>query len=281
MYSVFGDESSDERCERVFAIGGLFGNDVEWEQVIAKWIEITHGEEFHATQRDTPEHQEQYISLIHVLADSKLLGFGAAMSVDGLAEIFPQAVEQYPYYYCFGRIILHFAKIARLCIPPAQVKFMFHQNLTVQKSAADLYHDLTTYPEWEGRTFVADEISYGTSKDPRIQAADLWAREVMKHADNTLGPVKRRMRQSLSVLRSTHRFGFDVYERSFFESMKENWNQWHRGTTAEQFSTWRKKHKLRDSGAARIRFLVYLNTIETQNMLVSHGDANEKDKAAQ
>jgi hypothetical protein len=176
------------------------------------------------------------------------------MSVDGLGEIFPQAVEQYPYYYCFGRVILHFAKTARLCIPPGKVKFTFHQNLAVQKNAADLYHDLMSYPEWSDREYLADEISYATSKTPEVQAADLWVREIRKHAENALGSDKKPMREWLSTLRGTNRFAFDIYEKSYFESMKANWSQFHRGTSESEYTVWRKKQKLRDSGSARIQF---------------------------
>jgi hypothetical protein len=88
------------------------------------------------------------------------------------------------------------------------------------------------------------------------------------------------MRPFLTALRATKRFAFDVYERAFFESMKTNWGKFHRGTTEGEYTAWRKKNKRRDSGSARIRFLVYLNAIQTQNMLVSRDDPNEKDKAA-
>lgn len=280
MYSAFGDESSDQRCDRVFAIGSLFGDSDSWRDVATNWNKITNGEEFHASQWDVPERQQQYAELVGVLEQSRLLGWGTSISVEGLKATFPQAVEQFPYYYCFGRVILHFAKTARLCIPQAKVKFTFHQNLAVQQNASVLYRDLISYPEWKDREFVADEISYVSSKTVEVQAADLWVREIRKHTDNALSAERKPMRRFLAILRATKRFAFDVYERSFFESMKTNWSKWHRGTTEGEYAAWRRENKLRDSGSARIRFLVYLNAIQTQNMPMSPHQRNEKGEAS-
>lgn len=260
----------------MFAVAGLFGGDEDWSKLKARWTEVTKGDEFHGVEWDSGHH-DQYISLTKSLAGSGMLGFGAAISLENLGAILPDAVEQFPYYFCFGRVVYHFAKIARLCLPLAKVKFTFHQNLAVQKSAADLYHDMLTYPEWNDRKFVADEISYATSKTCEIQAADLWTREVRKHTEDRLASDRCIMRPALRLLRQSHRFGFDVYEKSYFESMTKDWDKWHRGATVEQYSQWRRKNRLRDSGNARIRFLVYLNAIDTKNMLASWSekDANE------
>lgn len=277
MFNVFGDESSDEKCERVFAVAGLFGGDDNWRNLRDRWIEVTEDKEFHGVEWDD---SPRYTLLAHALADSRILGFGAAISVENLSGIFPEAVEQFPYYFCFGRVIYHFAKITRLCLWADRTKFTFHQNLAVQKSAAELYHDMLTYPEWNDREFIADEISYATNKTVEIQAADLWAREVRKHVETTLtgdlGP--HFMRPALRILRQSRRFGFDAYERSYFESMKQNWKQWHRGATDGQYSEWRQKNKLRDSGSARIRFLIYLNAIHTKDMLASRSETDGKEE---
>src|ERR1035437_1693861 len=38
MYSVFGDESHDEKRQRVFAVAGLFGSHEDWAQIEARWL---------------------------------------------------------------------------------------------------------------------------------------------------------------------------------------------------------------------------------------------------
>ncbi len=43
MLSVYADESSDERKERVFAVAGLIGNDELWESLEVKWNARTSG----------------------------------------------------------------------------------------------------------------------------------------------------------------------------------------------------------------------------------------------
>ena len=50
-YNVFGDESSDQKCEVVFAVGGIFGDETQWDSLATKWVGITQGEEFHAADK--------------------------------------------------------------------------------------------------------------------------------------------------------------------------------------------------------------------------------------
>jgi len=262
-YNVFGDESSDQKCEVVFAVGGIFGDETQWDSLATKWVGITQGEEFHAAEWDNPERGDQYKALTLALAESMLVGWGDAMDVREYARLFPDAVQQLPYYFCFGAVIEHFAKYTPLCIPRGIVNFTFDQNLQVQRHASAIYHDMLDNPAWTDRQYVADEITYSTRKNPKIQIADLWTREIMKHVYNLHGPQQRPMRRSLAALRKTNRFGFDIHETDFFESMKKKFSETYReGRAIGEYEAWRDKLGIQDNTESRLRYMFYLNKKE-------------------
>lgn len=269
MYSVFGDESSDERRERIFAVGGIFGDERQWKALVKKWTAITDGEEFHATEWDVPKpkRRNQYKQLVKALAESKLIGFGAAMCLEKYGRLFPNAVAYMPYYQCFLDVIGRFAHCAGLCLPRGTVKFTFDQNLEVQYHASNLYHSIISKPNWLDREFVSDEISYATRKNPKIQAADLWTREVMKHADNSCGSVKRLTRRSLQVLRRENRFWIKVYEDSYFELLKAQFdklNQSDSPSKFEKYQNWIKEKNMQDNTENRMHYMFMMGNTESQ-----------------
>lgn len=266
IYSVFGDESSDGKCEIVFAVAGLFGDDEQWSRCISKWIDITRGEEFHAAEWDTPEHRQQYIGLVHVLAQSNLIGWGCAMDVRNYERLFPRAVEQLPYYQCFSSVVEHFGHYVRFCIPPGTVEFTFDQNLETEYHASKLYHHMRTEQNWVDRDFVADKISFATRTTPNIQVADLWTRELMKDFENCIGPVRRPMRISFDVLRRTHRFGSEIYDTKFFEDMKQALESvYEPGRGAGEYEAWRAQRGVQDNTEIRMQYMFHLSRQRKSN----------------
>lgn len=263
VYSVFGDESYDAKRKRAFAVAGLFGNEKDWDALAAKWTGNTGGEEFHAAKWQTDNRHGEYAALTKILAASKLLGWGAVMSVLKYESIFSNAADNdLPYYICFIRVIDHFGYWTRLAIPQGTVKFTFDQNLDVQYNAAAIYNYVAHLPEWSDSKFLEKEVSYSTRANPRIQAADLWAYEVMKHMDNSIvGPKRRPTRGSLIELRKTKRFGFDMIDDAYFEGMKQNSLANPRPGLAN-YHAWREKLKLQDCTSTRIRYEIYLDGLE-------------------
>ncbi len=264
MYSVFGDESHDENRERVFAVAALFGNESDWEGLIRAWSERTMGDEIHAAEIDTPQNKNLYRDLIHILATSNLIGWGVAISLENYDSLFPDAVNQMPYYFCLVRVIEHFADIAAVCLPQDKVKFTFDHNEQVQYNAANLYRCMTQFEEWKNYKCLHDEIFFDSRKSVIIQAADVWAREVMKHMDNAFGPIKRPTRRSFSVLRETSRFAADLYDKHFLQSMKMHIeNLTVPGHTKQEYDKWLCAKKRQDTTEHRIGYLVQLGVIKT------------------
>jgi hypothetical protein len=74
-------------------------------------------------------------------------------------------------------------------------------------------------PDWA--PYLSSKISFEfASSNPRIQVADLLAREAMKALDNLIGPVKRPTRKSWQTLLDTKRFVTYGFGADWFESLK-------------------------------------------------------------
>ena len=267
LYSVFGDESYDEERKRVFAVAGLFGHEQDWCALNHSWSARTGGKEFHATDCEKQKNFKLCADLTNILALSKVMGFGIAMSLEDYSRIFEEPAKEMPYYFCFIGVVEHLAWLTRMCLPQEPVEFTFHQNCKVQYNAAFLYNYLIDLPEWEGKEFISDKLSFSSQKNPSIQAADLWTREVMKHMDNLLVQEGRPMRLSLQALRRTNRFGFDMHDKSYFEDMKQKLAlRYQSGHSMREYHQWRESQNAQDTTENRLRYHMYLNLMEIRQV---------------
>src|ERR1051325_2091543 len=85
VLSAFGDESSDEKHQRVFAVGALFGEQHQWDALEEKWLaRMPKGVHFHAADCESDHgdfarfaHQENkslYKDLTQLLCASGEIG---------------------------------------------------------------------------------------------------------------------------------------------------------------------------------------------------------------
>jgi len=264
VLSVFGDESHDETKQRVFAVAGLLGTPEEWDDLEIRWVKRTGGRVFHAAECESDkgefsttshkENQELYRDLTKLIADTKMLGFGAGIDLAGFNEAFPDAPQDQPYFMCFVRVVIECAWAGYVSIPRQKVKFTFDNRPDSQHYAGSLYGYMATLPEWKVRPFLHNEISFACRKTVPIQAADLLARETMKHLDNQIGPVKRPMRKSMEALARTKRFRFIYHMKSFLEELRKHAN----GLLGDEdgYSEWLSQNKLQDNNPNRLRYLI-------------------------
>jgi hypothetical protein len=277
VLSVFGDESIDESQRRVFAVAGLFGSEAQWDALEVKWKTRTNGIAFHAAdcesdQRDYvnfshAENQTLYKDLTTLLVDSKLVGYGVAIDLVSQNKYLGELLPESPYYKCFGEIVLFFARQAYLSIPQEQVKFTFDQRLETQYNSTFLYDYMATLPEWEHRSYIHQEVSFASRKMVGIQAADLWAREIMKHLDNQIGPKKRDTRRSFIALQDSKRFGANWYVGEYFDGLAKaiaamdapsGMGAFQQGAYKE----WLTQGRHSDSYAMRIKYVTQRDAIE-------------------
>jgi hypothetical protein len=227
MLLVYGDESMDETKQRVCAVAGIIGTEEQWSALEWKWMQYTNGVPFHGNHCDSDqgdyaarphwENKELYRDLTILLANSGLAGYGQAIDLMAKNAVFPES-EDITYYTAFQRVILAMKNFAYHAGDIAELTF--DMRLESAHNAGYLYGSLReTEPDWT--PYLASKISFEFAKDnPRIQVADLLAREAMKGLDNLVGPKKRPIRKSWQTLLDTHRFTVDAFSTAWFEDMK-------------------------------------------------------------
>lgn len=256
MYSVFGDESHDEQSTRVFAVAGLFGDENQWETLSKNWSEMSGAKIIHAADIDNYEQRHVYRGFIELLATSKLMGWGVAISLNQYEYLFPDAVKYLPYYFCFVPVVEHFAVMASRCIPPGIVKFTFDNNEPIEHNASKLYDRMRNAADWKESEYLHHEISFAPRENIKIQAADMWARELMKHMDNQLGENRRPTRLSFTELRKTKRFSGDMYDEHFLYKMKNEVEKLATpGFTKDAYSKWLSEKNRQDTTEHRVEYL--------------------------
>jgi hypothetical protein len=144
MLTVFGDESHDEKQQRIFAVAGILGSQEEWDELTPRWLIRTGGKAFHAADCESDQgeykgvpHRENlklYADLVKMISKTKMLGYGVAMDLEAHKISFPDVVENIPYQKCFEQVVIYFAERAYLHIPQQKVEFVFDLNSRTQAS---------------------------------------------------------------------------------------------------------------------------------------------------
>jgi hypothetical protein len=284
LLSVFGDESADSINQRVFAVAGLLGDEKQWASLNAAWVERTGGKVFHASDCESDggdfigiphkENLELYKDLTGILANSKLIGFGVAIDLVGCRTHFPDMLEENPYLSCLLRVVKFLSEKAGQCVPSSDVEFTFDQNTSNEFNAGLIYQYLTMHPDWKPRELVADKLSFATRKTVSIQAADLWAREVMKRLEWELyqyAPVPRR---SWTALYETRLYGADFLMEGFYKDLKSKIPvlEQQTGVKKADYRVWLKNRQ--DNQSNRILYLMY--TEETEQATKDNAQAEPK-----
>lgn len=101
------------------------------------------------------------------------------------------------------------------------VKFTFDMRPESEHNTGLLYGMAKQTKQWN--PYLDSEIGFACSRDhPRVQVADLFARETMKALDNSFGPNRRPPRKSLATLLETGRFHIDAFSTEWFEDLKSH-----------------------------------------------------------
>jgi hypothetical protein len=69
----------------------------------------------------------------------------------------------------------------------------------------------------ERSKLLGADVSFDSRKNPRIQMADLVAREAMKDLDRRVGPKSYNKRKSMIALEGSGHFKFVEFHRDYFE----------------------------------------------------------------
>jgi hypothetical protein len=264
VLSVCGDESHDPTKSRVFAVAGLLGDAHTWDSFRSKWTARTGGIVFHAADCESGYGDFKHIgeadrhrlhrNLTSLLADSNLLGWGCVIDVKGCRDVFPETVNDMPdmvYYDCFLKTVVRLCDLASRFIPSDRVEFTFDRHRETQYNSGLLYNWLSTH-----RPQAADVIKFGTRREVGVQAADLWAREVMKRCDGWLFDHGVLPRPQWHTLKSTRRFNCDFHLASYFASMKSQMEEVcaRAGFNQDDYEKWVRSNNLVDNLSNRFRY---------------------------
>jgi hypothetical protein len=264
---VYGDDSEDEKNERVVAVSGVVGTIPAWRALEREWSVRTNGIPFHANLCESDQgpyknfpHRENkalYCDLVTILAQSHLHGIGIAIDLIAANQIFPHT-EEISYYKAFLRVMEAMKDCARVNGEIAD--FTFDMRMDTQHNLALLYGTAReNEPDWT--PYLVDEFHFAHSRSqPRLQVADLMAFEAFKALDNKVGPIKRIERKSLEALASTKRFEVQAYSIDWFKDLKRNYGELEKkvGFNLEDYRNWLTKKGRSHNTSNLILFLDWI-----------------------
>ncbi len=276
MVPAYGDESMDEKRQRVCAVAIVYGPEERWKALDVLWSERTGKKRFHAkdceaSHRDyaaragedpkgvNQRNKALYRDLTILVAQSGLYGFASVIDVAAHSEVFGHSRGTDRHFYgAFINTIRPARDYARSVGDIAE--FTFDTRVESEHNAGLMYGYLReSHPEW--RDHIGKKVSFVSSEgEPRLQAADLFAREAMKEVDNAVGPTKRDSRKSWIALAETDRFGLVYTGREEAEIVRHEakFMENYLGFTMSDYVDWLHAHNRQPSRTAEIEFVAMI-----------------------
>jgi hypothetical protein len=257
MASIFGDESADQKAQIVFAVAALVGPDSVWDSAVGEWIKVTEGKEFHAAEWESHHGRESYLQLARVVQSSGLRGQGVAIDLPAFRAAFPDLKTQdYAYHKCFIEVVDKLIKVSAEQ-GYKELKFTF-DGRQGQGTTGLLYDSITAQKGWADAFFFADEISFGNRKNPRIQIADMVARETMRGflcARENVEP-----KEPLRILgHADKRIWFDFLVEDYFSQWRDGLRELEKttGLYADEYFAWIERKSMQDNLYSRIQYMIW------------------------
>ncbi len=209
------------------------------------WLKRTGGKIFHATDAEFENNHNLIEDLSNIIVRTKLEGWGVGIDLKSYRYFFPDKLDdKEPYLKCFEKVVRHFAKKAFEI--KQKVKFTFHINQKIQYNATYLYNCMVNQPDYEYSKYLFGELGFADNSIISIQVACFFAREIMKHIDNFIGPVERPTRKSMQSLLETGRFECNIIEDRYWQGLimdiispKSNLN-----INYDNYREWLNRHRL-------------------------------------
>lgn len=255
MASVFGDESADEKAQIVFAVAALVGEESQWQAAEEAWLKITKGEVFHATDWKLAHGANSYNDLARVIAASGLRGQGVGLDLPAFRAAFPDLTTQdYAYHKCFIEVLDRLVQVSgELGYNDLKLTFDGRKG---QGTTGLLYDCITAQPGWADAFSFADEISFGNRKNPRIQIADMVARETMRgFMSMYYGADPREPFKILGT--ADKRIWFHFLVEDYFSQWRDGLRELEKitGLYASEYYPWIEKKGMQDNLYSRIQFM--------------------------
>lgn len=274
MLTVYADDSTDAKGERIFAVAGVMGTQEEWDELEIKWASRTGGKIFHATDCESgygiyknisrEDRFKEYKDLTKIITNSRMMSFAAVVDIAGYRISYPNDLKDGAYFHCFLTTIIRFAKWTSRHIPRQTVKFIFDINHKVKYNAEYLYENyLLKWREFSNYAkYIDKELGFATSEKIGIQVADLISHEAMKHWDNIYyGANKRPIKKSMSELFSTCRFMWRFFDKKYFDDLEHRHEDGLR-KYRQEYKNWLSKYRRQDNAESRTSYLIYLESLK-------------------
>jgi len=150
-----------------------------------------------------------------------------------------------------------------------KVEFIFDRNMETEAATHPLYEYMSLSSEYKKAYASLDSLTFAKrdseKKGVGIQAADLVAREAMKHDDNILiSNYKYPVREEMEILMATNRFRFSHYGEKYFKAYLADFDRLQKKANIyyDKYVQWLKDHKLHDNDSNRHRYLIYCRNTE-------------------
>ncbi len=251
----YGDESADATSSRVFSVGGVLGTNDEWAAAMGLWLRRTRGLPFHANKcesqfakTDREKHDENlklYRDLTVILAESHLVGIAVSLDIKSRDECLPGIQKDFGYYKCLTDVLLNLGQITKDFnadpneVDDARVEFTFASRVESDGTAGAIYGMFRTLPDWVDASIFHTEASFeAAAKEPRLELADLLAREAMKEVERKLTQSARPQRRSFQALDKTGKFIWIERDRAYCERWRDQVNSDQGRADLEDYKKW-------------------------------------------
>jgi hypothetical protein len=273
MLTAYGDDSSDNEKKSVFAAATVVGRESEWSDFEIAWKRSNGDRPFHSTDCDADggefkatDHKENkalYRSNVELLARSPFMGYAIAISIRDYRQIFGGSRDEWPYYACFAGAVAGAASVGKRSIPPEPVEIIFDRNFQREYNTGRLYDFMVREEHWKINEYLSSKIGFDDHrKNIGLQAADLLAREAMKHLDNQLLREPRPTRLSFTALASAQRFCFEFIDRRRMLQLREQMDAIPAlGRANDAYTKWLNGKGLKDTPSARLQFMNAANSL--------------------
>lgn len=292
MLLVYGDESMDQTQDRVCAVAGVIGTEEQWDWIEPIWKARTGNVPFHANDCEgswddfAPKNGEDrneavqrnrslYKDLSILLAESGLGGFASVNDLAAQRKAFPSPYDPPLYYQGVMDVIEAMRNAAADRNDIAKITFDNREESRFNVSVIYAYlQESGLY--WSDH--LASKIEFESSrKNPRIQVADLFAREAMKKFDNALaaplGEIPR-VRRSWETLNASGRFQIKVYGEDYFRSLGERQETLERvlGVGMAEYAQWLESNRVPACHTSYFRFVDWKRKQMSEDQLKQFAD---------
>jgi len=214
MLIVCGDDSSDDKLEKVLAVGGLAGTPSQWTSFKEAWKRQNavafHSSDCESDRREFARfnHKDNlalYRANVTLIVESGLCGFASAIDIRSLRRAVPGLPRDYGFYLCFADFCSQAAKLGALLYPKLRVDTRFDRNTERNHAVGILYEYLRD--QYGLADVLCDRVTVSCRHESiEVQAADVIARELMKDFDNELAHADRPKRKSFLALDASKKF---------------------------------------------------------------------------